>query len=166
MVPGKGSSETTFGLSGPVCARQKADWGMGVRRAAEPFKVSASAPTAQSGLEAARYALLDHLLAEPARWPNGVRCRAAADTSRRYSPSRREWGFSTFSPLPKLRLWVGCARNPPRKAAERGERTVLVRMTFTQIDTASAEAARTLYNSEEVPGVLDRQKGHRASTTF
>jgi hypothetical protein len=39
-------------------------------------------------------------------------------------------------------------------------------MTFTQIDTASAEAARTLYNSEEVPGVLDRQKGHRASTTF
>ncbi len=38
---------------------------------------------------------------------------------------------------------------------------MLVRMTFTQSDPASAEVARTLYNSEEVPGVLDRQKGHR-----
>ena len=43
--------------------REKADWGMGVRRAVELFKGSASAPGAQAGLEAARYALLDHLLA-------------------------------------------------------------------------------------------------------
>ena len=38
---------------------------------------------------------------------------------------------------------------------------MFVRMTFTQSDPASAEAARALYNSEEVSGVLDRQKGHR-----
>ena len=38
---------------------------------------------------------------------------------------------------------------------------MFVRMTFTQSDTASAEAARDPYNSEEVSGVLDRQKGHR-----
>ncbi len=43
--------------------REKADWGMGVRRAVELFKGSASAPGAQAGLEAARYTLLDHLLA-------------------------------------------------------------------------------------------------------
>ncbi len=38
---------------------------------------------------------------------------------------------------------------------------MFVRMTFTQSDPASAQAARALYNSEEVSGVLDRQKGHR-----
>jgi heme-degrading monooxygenase HmoA len=38
---------------------------------------------------------------------------------------------------------------------------MFVRMTFTQSDPASAEAARTLYNSDEVSGVLDRQRGHR-----
>jgi len=38
---------------------------------------------------------------------------------------------------------------------------MFVRMTFTQSDPASAEAARALYNSAEVSGVLDRQKGHR-----
>jgi heme-degrading monooxygenase HmoA len=38
---------------------------------------------------------------------------------------------------------------------------VFVRMTFTQSDPASAEAARALYNSDEVSGVLERQKGHR-----
>ncbi len=43
--------------------REKADWGMGVRRAVELFKGSASAPGAQASLEAARYTLLDHLLA-------------------------------------------------------------------------------------------------------
>jgi MerR family transcriptional regulator, light-induced transcriptional regulator len=43
--------------------REKADWGMGVRRAVELFKGSASAPGVQASLEAARYALLDHLLA-------------------------------------------------------------------------------------------------------
>jgi MerR family transcriptional regulator, light-induced transcriptional regulator len=43
--------------------REKADWGMGVRRAVELLKGSASAPGAQAHLEAARYALLDHLLA-------------------------------------------------------------------------------------------------------
>jgi heme-degrading monooxygenase HmoA len=45
---------------------------------------------------------------------------------------------------------------------EKEENTLMfVRMTFTKIDPASTEAARTLYNSEEVSGVLDRQKGHR-----
>ena len=43
--------------------REKTDWGMGVRRAVELFKGGASAPGARAGLEAARYALLDHLLA-------------------------------------------------------------------------------------------------------
>jgi heme-degrading monooxygenase HmoA len=38
---------------------------------------------------------------------------------------------------------------------------MFVRMTFTQSDPASAEAARALYNSDEVSGVLDRQRGHR-----
>ena len=38
---------------------------------------------------------------------------------------------------------------------------MFVRMTFTQSDPASAEAARALYNSAEVSGVLERQKGHR-----
>ena len=38
---------------------------------------------------------------------------------------------------------------------------MFVRMTFTQSDPASAEAARALYNSDEVSGVLERQKGHR-----
>ena len=38
---------------------------------------------------------------------------------------------------------------------------MFVRMTFTMSDPASAEAARALYNSDEVSGVLDRQKGHR-----
>ena len=38
---------------------------------------------------------------------------------------------------------------------------MFVRMTFTMSDPASAEAARALYNSEEVSGVLDRQRGHR-----
>jgi heme-degrading monooxygenase HmoA len=38
---------------------------------------------------------------------------------------------------------------------------MFVRMTFTKSDPASAEAARTLYNSDEVSGVLDRQRGHR-----
>ncbi len=38
---------------------------------------------------------------------------------------------------------------------------MFVRMTFTKSDPASAEAARTLYNSDEVSGVLGRQRGHR-----
>ncbi len=38
---------------------------------------------------------------------------------------------------------------------------MFVRMLFTQSDPASAEAARALYNSDEVSGVFDRQKGHR-----
>jgi heme-degrading monooxygenase HmoA len=38
---------------------------------------------------------------------------------------------------------------------------VFVRMTFTKSDSDSLEAARTLYNSEEVSGVLERQRGHR-----
>ncbi len=38
---------------------------------------------------------------------------------------------------------------------------MFVRMTFTKSDPASAEAARALYNSDEVSGVLARQKGHR-----
>ena len=38
---------------------------------------------------------------------------------------------------------------------------MFVRMTFTKIDPASAEAARALYNSDEVSGVLERQSGHR-----
>ena len=38
---------------------------------------------------------------------------------------------------------------------------MFVRMTFTKIDPAAAEAARALYNSDEVSGVLARQKGHR-----
>jgi heme-degrading monooxygenase HmoA len=38
---------------------------------------------------------------------------------------------------------------------------VFVRMTFTKIDPASAEAVRALYNSAEVSGVLERQRGHR-----
>ena len=43
--------------------REKTDWGVGVRRAVELFKGSASAPEARASLEAARYTLLDHLLA-------------------------------------------------------------------------------------------------------
>ena len=38
---------------------------------------------------------------------------------------------------------------------------MFVRITFTKSDPASAEAARTLYNSDEVSGILDRQQGHR-----
>ena len=38
---------------------------------------------------------------------------------------------------------------------------MFVRMTFTQSVPASAEAVRALYNSDEVSGVLERQKGHR-----
>ncbi len=38
---------------------------------------------------------------------------------------------------------------------------MFVRLTFTKSDPASAEAARSLYNSAEVSGVLERQKGHR-----
>ena len=38
---------------------------------------------------------------------------------------------------------------------------MFVRMTFTKSDPASAEAARALYNSDEVSGALDRQRGHR-----
>ena len=38
---------------------------------------------------------------------------------------------------------------------------MFVRMTFTKSDPACAEAARALYNSDEVSGVLERQKGHR-----
>ena len=53
------------------------------------------------------------------------------------------------------------ATNPPGKAGERGERTVFVRMTFTKIDPASAEAVRALYYRDEIWGVLERQKGHR-----
>lgn len=69
---------------------------------------------------------------------------------------------SSVSPLPKARFRVE-ERNkpPPGKAGERGERTVFVRMTFTKIDPASAEAVRALYNSAEVSGVLERQEGHR-----
>ncbi len=38
---------------------------------------------------------------------------------------------------------------------------MFVRMTFTKNDPAAAEAARALYNSDEVSGVLGRQEGHR-----
>ena len=38
---------------------------------------------------------------------------------------------------------------------------MFVRMTFTKIDPASAEAARALYYRDEIRGVLVRQKGHR-----
>ena len=38
---------------------------------------------------------------------------------------------------------------------------MFVRMTFTKIDPAAVEAARALYNGDEVSGVLDRQEGHR-----
>jgi heme-degrading monooxygenase HmoA len=38
---------------------------------------------------------------------------------------------------------------------------VFVRMTFTKIDPASAEAVRALYYRDEIWGVLERQKGHR-----
>ncbi len=38
---------------------------------------------------------------------------------------------------------------------------MFVRMTFTKIDPASAEAVRALYYRDEIWGVLDRQKGHR-----
>ena len=39
---------------------------------------------------------------------------------------------------------------------------MFVRMTFTKIDPASAEAAvRALYYRDEIRGVLARQKGHR-----
>ena len=38
---------------------------------------------------------------------------------------------------------------------------MFVRMTFTKIDPASAEAVRALYYRDEVSGVLARQKGHR-----
>jgi heme-degrading monooxygenase HmoA len=38
---------------------------------------------------------------------------------------------------------------------------MFVRMTFTKIDSASAEAVRALYYRDEIWGVLARQKGHR-----
>ena len=38
---------------------------------------------------------------------------------------------------------------------------MFVRMTFTKIDPASAEAVRALYYRDEIWGVLERQKGHR-----
>ena len=38
---------------------------------------------------------------------------------------------------------------------------MFVRMTFIKNDLDSLEAVRALYNSDEVSGVLDRQKGHR-----
>ena len=39
---------------------------------------------------------------------------------------------------------------------------MFVRMTFTKIDPASAEAAvRALYYRDEIRGVLARQRGHR-----
>ena len=38
---------------------------------------------------------------------------------------------------------------------------MFVRMTFTKIDPASAEAVRALYYRDEIWGVLDRQRGHR-----
>ena len=43
--------------------RKKTDWGIEVRRAVELFKGSGSVPGAQASLEAARYTILDHLLA-------------------------------------------------------------------------------------------------------
>ena len=38
---------------------------------------------------------------------------------------------------------------------------MFVRITFTQTDPDAVEAARTLYYSDEVSGILERQKGHR-----
>ena len=38
---------------------------------------------------------------------------------------------------------------------------MFVRMTFTKIDPASAEAVKALYYRDEIRGVLERQKGHR-----
>jgi heme-degrading monooxygenase HmoA len=42
-----------------------------------------------------------------------------------------------------------------------GRAAGFVRMTFTKSDPACVEAARALYNSGDVSGVLERQKGHR-----
>jgi hypothetical protein len=38
-------------------------------------------------------------------------------------------------------------------------------MTFTKSDSDSLEAARALYNSEEVSGVLERQRGPASTTS-
>lgn len=38
---------------------------------------------------------------------------------------------------------------------------MFVRMTFTRMDPANIEAARTMYNSDEVSGVIRKQKGYR-----
>jgi heme-degrading monooxygenase HmoA len=38
---------------------------------------------------------------------------------------------------------------------------MFVRMTFTKSDPATLDAVVPLYNSEEVSGVIGRQKGHR-----
>ena len=52
-------------------------------------------------------------------------------------------------------------KSSSRENRRNGRAAGFVRMTFTQSDPASAEAARALYNSAEVSGVLERQKGHR-----
>ncbi len=38
---------------------------------------------------------------------------------------------------------------------------MFVRMIFTKIDPANAEAVRALYYRDEIWGVLERQRGHR-----
>jgi heme-degrading monooxygenase HmoA len=52
-------------------------------------------------------------------------------------------------------------KSSSRENRRNGRAAGFVRMTFTKSDPASAEAARVLYNSDEVSGVLERQKGHR-----
>ena len=52
-------------------------------------------------------------------------------------------------------------KSSSRENRRNGRAAGFVRMTFTKIDPACAEAARALYNSAEVSGVLERQKGHR-----
>ena len=52
-------------------------------------------------------------------------------------------------------------KSSSRENGRNGRAAGFVRMTFTKSDPACAEAARALYNSGEVSGILSRQKGHR-----
>ncbi len=52
-------------------------------------------------------------------------------------------------------------KSSSRENGRNGRAAGFVRMTLTKSDPACAEAARALYNSGEVSGVLSRQKGHR-----
>ena len=52
-------------------------------------------------------------------------------------------------------------KSSSRESVRNGRAAGFLRMTFTKSDPACAEAARALYNSGEVSGVLSRQRGHR-----